>query len=236
MNKPKLLLLLMAAMVVLPLVSGCDSEEEKTYELTVGWNISGFNTCQTFLPVGQYAQDEITFTQVKINIYEDETATETVQSTITADCLFYEQEIKGLDRGSYFVTVDAYGDYDGQELAFFHGESTASVPGDNNTLNIPLTVGLGQIAVNWGFNSVFTCGITQAGEVTDVVVDINGESFSAPCGQGGIVLSKINPGTSNTITARALDANGDMLYQAAHAANPFHVLPGEVYPASVVFK
>ncbi|MBN2342721.1 MAG: hypothetical protein JXX29_16880 [Deltaproteobacteria bacterium] len=216
--------------------SACDSEEGGTHDLVVHWNIAGLNVCKAFLPEGQYAQDELVFTTVEVNIYEDETEETAIQAPITANCGAGQTRITRLDRGSYFVTVDAFTDYDGSELAFFRGESEVSVPAPGNVVDIPLMVGDGKIEVTWQFAGGMTCGLDHAGEIADIVVSLDGVDYEAACGDGRIVIEDVFPDSEYRITAVALNKDGDVVYDAIHDGNPFEVLPGQVYPATVVFQ
>lgn len=215
---------------------GCDSEDGGTHDLTVQWNISGLSTCSAFLPPATYAQGEIHFDTVEVNIYEDETAQMAVQSPAPVPCGTFETKINRLPRGKYFVTVDAFGTYDGNTLAFFRGEAVVSVPVENDIINLPLQVGDGQIHVAWKFGGGMICGLEKEGEVKNVVIRLNEEEYKVSCGEGHLTLDNVYPNNDYRIEATALNSNGEILYHARLVDNPFEVLPGQSFPANLVFQ
>lgn len=215
----------------------CDSEESESYDLTVNWNISGLEVCQTPLPVGEYAQDELIFEEVEINIYSDAELTTAVQAGVTVPCDSFNYEFTRLARGKYYITVDAIADYDGAELAFFQGSVEVSVPADDDEVAIQLMVGTGDVAVTWSFDGGLTCGIEMAGEVDSIVVDLLGEDEqTVACGDGQLVIENVGPGSGNELTLKGLDVDGEVIYIQDFADNPFEVLPGESVDARVVFE
>lgn len=236
----KIKMMLAALLATAAMAGGCDSEDEKTYDLTVGWNINGFEICSSNLPETQFAQSEVVFTTVQVNVYEDETKAQSVQAPISVPCAQFATQITRLPRGKYYVTLDAYADYDGDVIPFFQGEKEVSIPKDGDSITIPLVAGTGEILVYWQFSGGKTCGVDMAGEVTDVAIFVNGQQTKTTCGSGQVLLPDIAMGTSYTVSAQALDASGNVLYTAQYlpsvSATEFTVLPGERYSVPLVFQ
>ncbi|MBN2718969.1 MAG: hypothetical protein JXX14_24190 [Deltaproteobacteria bacterium] len=236
--------LLIGAMIVASLslsMGGCDSEDASTYDLTVRWNIGGMRTCNISLPTDQYAQDELQFGKVVVNIYEDETATKAVQAPVVVPCANMESKISRLPRDTYYVTVEAFATYMGEQMPFFQGASEVTIPATDDAINIPLTVGNGEILVFWTFAGGKVCGVEMAGEVANVAVRLNnGNPIVVPCGQGQLLLEDVPTDIIHTISADAYDASGNILYSADHLSTvdseEFQVLPGQSYQAVVIFQ
>ena len=219
---------------------GCDSEESESHNLTVRWNISGIPQCQTVLPADQYAQTDLLFETIEINVYEDDTQTVAVQPPIRVACSALEATITRLPRDTFYITVDAYANYQNQVIPFFQGATSVSVPVANNVVDIPLLVGKGKIVVDWTFSK--TCGVTQAGEIANVAISLDGQPpTTVICGDGQIVLENIATNQPHSISAQALDAAGIAKYTAEYptadmGVTSFSVLPGQIYNATVSFQ
>ena len=191
--------------------------------------------CRAYLPEGEFAQDDVVFDSVEINIYEDETAETAIQPPVSVPCETFSYTIARLDRGSYYVTVDALTDWDGDELAFFTGATTVAVSGDDATADVNLAVGKGDVRVIWRFASGLICGADQAGEVTNIVVTMGDMEMAAACGDGQVIFASVPPGSDYIISGTALSKDGEVLLNATLAEAPLIVLPGGSYETELVF-
>ena len=244
-NIKKSLNILIAMLVVATVgmsISGCDSEDTSTYDVTIKWNIGGLPICKASLPEPPFTQPEVAFGTVEINVYEDETKAVMVQEAISVPCANLQAELTRLKRDSYYITVDAWGDYAGAQLPFYHGESPLDVPvKDDAPIDVPLVVGKGTVQVLWQFAGGFTCGVETAGEIVNVAIKLDdAKPVIATCAEGQLVLENVAIGQSHEITAFAMNAQGETIYTTYHlntsGTTDFQVLPGEVYKAVVIFK
>lgn len=152
---------------------GCDSEEEKTYEATIYWQIDSKSACKAFLN----DDETITFQAVHVRIYKDKAKTVLIYDKNNLECTDYQHTIEGddaLSEGTYQVVVVAYADYDGMYLPFYQADGEIRIPVDDERYVFNMTQGTGEVHVEWGFERG-TCGSNEVEEI-DIVL----ESTSGP--------------------------------------------------------
>ncbi|MBN2527794.1 MAG: hypothetical protein JXR76_15500 [Deltaproteobacteria bacterium] len=240
-SKIRLPILILALCAMAIATAGCDSEETETFDLEVTWSIGGLNVCQQTLPTDQYAQASIEFERIEIRVYEDESKTNPpIQTPTKVLCSAGMAQLNGLPRDTFYISVDAFGNYQGQVIPFFQGTSKVSIPAEGDAVDVPLVVGKGKIIVDWTFAK--TCGVTMPGEVDNVAISLDGAAPTiVSCGDGLLTLDKIATNQLHNISAQALDASGNVLYTAKHVladgiTTDFGVLPGQTYSATVNFQ
>jgi hypothetical protein len=220
------------------LVAACDGSQSENGDLTVNWKISGLNVCRAFLPEDEYAQSEITFETVEINIFKAADPDVAVQEPVVVPCDTYSYKFSRLSGGRYIVTVDASGKYDGEKLPFFSGSETALVPDkeSGDSVTVPLMLGSAGVQITWKFESGLTCGVKKAGEVASVAVSFAGEEIEVPCGEGMVKLEDLEPGTDYLLTGEALDDGGEVLYDYSSKGDNIELLPGQNLKLELLFK
>jgi hypothetical protein len=148
-------------------ILSCDTENP-TYDVTVQWNISGLQICQTALPSGE----TLVFDKVVVETTNNET--QEIDKSPEIDCTAYQYTIPDLDEGKYTVKLYAYANYGGEYLAFFQGQGAIAAPTEaGQTYDIQLLIGKATIQVVWGFE-FGTCGGNSVTEVS-VVLDSQAE-------------------------------------------------------------
>ncbi|MBN2804013.1 MAG: hypothetical protein JXR91_13045 [Deltaproteobacteria bacterium] len=228
---------IISLLLFLSLSSGCSSDAVGSEDLTVSWNISGLSVCKAYLPDGEFAQDEISFDKIVINIYKADDLETPVQDEVVVPCETYNYVFTRLKRDRYVVVIDAKGEYDGKVLPFFGGEQDVRLTSneEENFADIQLTLAKGTAQIVWQFDGGLTCGIENAGEVDAVSVNFAGSDIEASCGDGMIVIDDVVPGTSYKVKGEALDVKGDVLYNYS-SNKSVTVLPGETLKINMDFK
>ncbi|MCP4674289.1 MAG: hypothetical protein GY854_01980 [Deltaproteobacteria bacterium] len=151
-------MVVLTAVIGLAFIPGCDSEDEKTYDINISWEILGFSQCVTTLPE-KFGGGQMAFTKMKIYVYENEGDEETVQNPFETPCSDKQTTIYNLERGQYFVVVEAIANHQEQVLPYFEGTATIDVPAENEDKvhPIPLNQNTGSIEVGWGFDNYRQC-------------------------------------------------------------------------------
>jgi hypothetical protein len=217
------------------LLFGCDEEVNENYDLTVRWNISGMPLCRTWLPADEFDRDDLTFDVVEISVYADETAQTAIQPPVRVSCEDFQYTIPRLERGRYYVIVDALTQWADQEVAFFSGADSVAVNQKGATMDIPLIIGTGEVRVIWRFESGRICGAVSAGEVKQIEVTMDQQIATAACGDGQLMLTGVPAGGEYTIEALALSADGEVLFETSLDSAPMELLPGLTYEVELVF-
>lgn len=243
--------LLIAAFAATLGATACNSENEKSYTATVGWNISGQSTCQAILVApGATDPQTVTLEKMVVTVYEDEeykTALNIEDTRITVgetDCSDYTIELDELPRGTYWVTVEAYAQREGDSKAYpyYSGERQLKVPAtDGATTNVTLTVGKGDVRVRWGFDFLDKCGVDATVKVSlDAGSIINDYSTNelVDCAQENIFVAGRSWDTYE-LTLEAYDADNKLTHagtcvdSAKQDIGEFELHPGEVYECEV---
>ncbi len=175
MKRASITVFMCLALIPLWFATGCDSEEEKTYEVTVYWQIDNKSACKVFLNDADDAP--INFAAVEVKIYKGKGKQVLVYEKNNLECTTYEHTLEGddaLSEGTYQVEVLAYADYEDLYLPYYQAEGEIRVPSDDRRDIFNMTQGTGEVHVEWGFERG-TCG---SNEVNDI--DIVLESTSGP--------------------------------------------------------
>jgi hypothetical protein len=217
-------------------LNACDSDPVETFDLEVSWAIAGQRLCSALLPEEEFSVDRIEFIHMTINLYKDEDLKNPLQNATKVPCTDFSHTITRLERGKYFVKVEAYAEYEEQVFPFFSGVEEIRITSDGDTIQVPLSLGGGEIQVVWKFEGGMICGLDMAGEVKEVSFELNGQEYSSPCGEGQVIIEDIYTGDSFTAEGKAFDQNGDTLYTTIYENNPFKVLPGQRYKVELVFE
>ena len=214
------------------LVFGCDSESGKTYDVPVSWNIGGAQTCSQLVgPIGDQVQ--VDFDDMRISVYEDEEATEPLESPVTATCSDFEYTIPRLERGSYLVKVEAMGEYDGEDLPIYSGtiEIAAPYDEDEDDNEVGLLLSKGSVHVTWSFDNGLMCG---PNDVEMMSVSMSGDETEVECSVGELEVSDLMAFTNYDLSIEALDVDGDVVFDGDYEDNSFYLVPGETLDAHVV--
>jgi hypothetical protein len=211
--------------------SGCDSEDSSTYDVTITWDIMGHSTCEPGLITGE----KVTVHTIVINIYEKEGDTEPLQPPLEVnDCSNFTTTIPRLDKGTYYVTVDAMVNYHEKNLAFFHNEGSIKAPAETDKgYDFSLEEGKGTVKASWGFDNGKMCGPNGV-----VTVDISvGDQEPVDCNTGELLIPDLEWGNDYQLTIEGLDAEGTATWSGDYVdGGPFEVLPGETVDAYVLLS
>lgn len=146
-----------AAALVGALCAACDSEDDPKYDVGIFWQIAGADTCQIVLD-----GEVMTFDNVRISVYEEEAAETTLQ-TATVPCTDYSHTIANLERGTYWVRVDALAMRadDTEPLPYYQAESGIRAPSNAEYAEgykFALEVGTATVEIRWDFADVgYSC-------------------------------------------------------------------------------
>ncbi len=206
-------------------VFGCDSESNKKYDITVGWDIAGVDICES-VPIPQLDGDILVFDEMEIEVYDPDEDTETPIAAYTADCTDFEFVIPDLSRGTYDVEIGAVAEHNGESLPYFQASLEVDVPSDEE-YTASLSLGTGSVRVGWGFdqgfcvsNEVETIGIQLTGETNDY------EATDVPCSDEIYLIDNVKWDTYS-LTVQGFDAD-ELLTHTGDASSDFEVKPGQV--------
>jgi len=210
--------------------AGCDSEDTKTYDVTITWNIAGGQgaTCVGTLN-GPGVSEQVTFEKVAITVYSIADDEEPIQEIVEVNCNAYEYTIPRLRRGDYFVELGAMATFEGERLPFYQAEIDISAPAKSDKYEAVLLQGKGKVLVSWSFDNNKMCGPNG---VAEVVVSL-AASEKIPCEQGEFLVEDLY-WSDYSVNVVGNDAGGNAIWTGDCADNPFEVMPGQVYEAHVV--
>ena len=159
--------------------AGCDSEDNKKYDVDIFWQIAGADVCTANPGVGGVG--ELVFDKVRVDIYDDEESETTTQS-VEVSCDDFGYTIEGLKRGTYWVRVNAMAQLDGdaEPLPYYQAEGEIVAPSDAELADgykFALEVGKATVEVRWDFEEAGT--FCQDFGVEDMEISIADEL--APC-------------------------------------------------------
>ena len=212
----------------LAVVSGCNSEDPKNYNVPITWSLGGSSACSWMIQGTQTPVDDVTVT-----VWENEGDEVPLAPAVTVSCADLEYEIPRLKRGTYFVEVVGLADYEGSELSILKESMEILAPyKDEHDNEFVLFQAKGSIHVTWGFDNSLMCG---ANDVT--TMDINLADEFVDCDEGQYTIEEVDPfEENNNLSIDALDDEDNVLFSGDYENNPFMVLPGEVYEAHVVLE
>lgn len=221
------MMLALAALASTVLV-GCDSEDTKTYDVPITWNVGGGLECTWSVQGGTLVElDEVTVT-----VYENEDDEEPMDAPVPVSCSDFEYTIPRLKRGTYWVKVQAWGEYDGNDLPILVDEAEVRAPyKDSHDNDFTLFLAPGDIHVTWSFENGLMCG---PNEIENIDISLADEDVA--CDDGEYTVED-KPGFSEyNVMVNALDADDDVLFTGEFDENPFLLLPGETYEVHVVLE
>ena len=138
--------------------AGCDSEDNKKYDVDIFWQIAGADVCMANPGVGGVG--ELEFDKVRIDIYDEEESETTIQS-VEASCSDFSYTIAGLKRGTYWVRVNAMAqlEEDDEPLPYYQAEGEITAPSKAELpdgYKFALEVGKATVEVRWDFATAGT--------------------------------------------------------------------------------
>jgi hypothetical protein len=221
-----------AAALALALVAlaGCDSEDKKSYDVTITWNVAGGQgtTCAGMLN-GPSGSEQVDFETVAVTVYKADGDEDPIQQTVEVDCTAYEYTIPRLKRGNYFVELGAMAEYDDDYLPYYQAEGEISAPGKDG-FDFTLLQGKGEISVTWSFENLAMCG---PNEVTEVEISLYDGDETILCEDGEFLIEDLFWG-EYSVSVDGLDESGDEIFSGDCEDNPFEVKPGQTYDAHVL--
>ena len=221
---------MLAALAALGLAAaGGDTEDGKTYDVTVSWNIAGAETCVFNLD----ADTQLEFDVVQIDLYDAQGDEAPIQAPIQVDCADFGYTITRLERGKYFAEIGAWAeDEDGDYLPYFQASGEIRAPAETEEgYEFGLLLGTGDIDIVWDFDGPGWC---DSNGVTDLDISLVDELV--PCDQESYLLEDVSPG-NYTLTIDGLDADGnDVVAGEYNDGQPFSIKPGELIEAIVVLE
>jgi len=218
----------LGAALVVAIAAGCDSEDTKAYDVEITWTVGGGTECSWSVMGGT----QVPLEDVTVTVYTAEGDAEPLNPAVTVACADLGYTIPRLKRGTYFVEVEAWGAYEGQDLPILLDAKTINAPyaeGDDNDFTLILAPG--DIHVTWSFDNGLMCG------PNDVVnIDLSLADEDVPCDDGEYTITGKPAFAEYSISAEALDVDDEMIFSGEFEDNPFVLLPGEVYEAHIVLE
>jgi hypothetical protein len=221
------------------IAASCNSEDTKTYDVTVTWNVAGANTCTASPAAGVTLE----FDQITIELYDMEQISDgkvisgetPFQTETVADCALFSYTIQRLERGKYFALVKAWAmDDDSDHLPYYQAGTEIAAPSraSGGAYAVSLMLGKGEVDVTWGFDNYGQC---SANGVTDIVISLI-PSESIDCSLGQYLVTEVPWNDAYTLTVDGKNEDGDVTWTGAFADNPFAVKPGQKIPAQVILS
>lgn len=239
-------LLVIAATTVFAL--GCDTEGEKHYEITVGWNISGQQTCKAILISPETGEPEtVDLEAVVVTVYKDKNyrlAPTPQDARVTQSqgaCQHGEIVLQDLQRGNYWVTVEAFAqlESDSKAYPYYFGEGALKVPGPaNETTNFTLAVGKGDILVDWYFEPKEKCpanGTMKLAMTAGSGINNYSSKEKIECDADGGMLVTGKSWDTYQLTLETYDENNRLTHRGTcvdddeNGMEKFVLHPGETY-------
>lgn len=214
------------ALLVLASLSivACNTESTQTYDLNIEWTIGGSKDCNA-----SFNKEDVALVGIEIALYESEADAQSGTGPIeksNAMCASNTHQVSRLQRGKYWVTVQAIGRIDGRDLPLYEGVQKVSVPVvDDKTVRFTLIQATGEILMEWNFPRL--CGFATANEVASVEISSSFDSITVPCTDGSYTFEDVIAGEYE-ITMTALDIKGNIL-GTVNSDEPFMLYPGESY-------
>jgi hypothetical protein len=207
--------------------AGCDSEDTNTYDVPITWNIGGGMDC-TWSVQGDLVQLD----NVTVTVYEEDGDEEIMDGPLSVSCGDFEYTIPRLKRGTYWVKVQAWGEYDGYDLPILMDEMSISAPyKDTHDNDFTLLLSPGDIRVTWSFENGFGCEYNEVSHVDIGLADENVE-----CGPQQHTIEGKPAFSEYSVLVNGLNADNDVIFTGTFQENPFLLLPGDVYDAHVVLE
>jgi hypothetical protein len=220
-------------------LTGCDSEDEKTYDVTIKWTIADMPICESpsldTLPeslqdpeVAGTADNKLVVDNILLKVFEEPDDPDPIRE-LTLPCIGSNNtySITSLDRGNYTVKLDGMATYDGATLPFYNGESEIVAPNESIT-EIALRIVGGSVKVVWEFDA----GMCGANGVETVNITIFGEEYGTTYTQNnvacidGVVIKEDVDWDIYHVEMEGFDASNTLTHTGS-SAESFKVRPGE---------
>jgi hypothetical protein len=219
---------------------GCDSENDKTYDVTIEWLISDMPGCESaslsWLPeelqdpaVAGTVDNKLIVDEIELKVFEEQGDTEPIRNlTLTCNGSNNSYIISSLDRGTYYVTLDGMATYDDVTLPYFQGSAEIVAPSDENTV-IPLRIVDGSAKVMWRFPDGTMCNANGVDKVSvSLIGELRGKVYTAPnvpCDDGVVVKDGVQWDIYHT-ELEGYNASNTLTHTGSSDAS-FKVRPGE---------
>lgn len=224
MKRLMILAMLIASVTTAVMILSCDSEDAATYEATVVWNIGNVPTCTSSTLSDDLGGGVLEFDTIQITVWKNEKDIENedkepVLKDLTTDCSNMEYTIQKLNRGKYYVVVEAIATYQGMTLPYFKGGEEITVPSDEIT-DVSLSLTTGSVTVGWGFDR----GVCGTNGVEEVEVIFKAERAGRDPGPSGKVPCDDEyrfDGLSwgfYSLEVKGYDADGKLTYEGSYVA------------------
>ncbi len=206
-------------------VAGCDSEDNKTYDVPISWTIGGAELCSALVT----PTETVEFDNVTITVYKNEGDEDAMDGPFTVPCSDFNTAIPRLDRGNYWVLVEAWGEYDDMELPLYSEAKAVKAPAqDDDGYTFVLVQSKAKIEVTWDFE----IGMCGANDVEDVQIGMVEEEI--PCDDGVYTIEDLSGFQSYTVEVEGLDSDGETVLSGSEE-NIF-LLPGQLYESIVILE
>jgi hypothetical protein len=216
-----------AAALAWAVCAGCDSEDTNTYDVDITWNIGGGPTCAWIVE-----GNTITLENVTVTVWGAEGDAEPLNAAVTVPCDDKAYTIPRLKRGTYFIEVQAWGEYDAQDLPIMAASKTLNAPtAEGEDTDFVLLQAPGDIHVTWIFANSMGCENNEA--VTVKIITNDDVIDDVECGPQEYTVTDQTAFVDQSVTVEAKDAEGETIFTGEADENPFYLLPGEVYDAIV---
>jgi len=210
--------------------TGCDTEETSSYDILINWNIAGGqgDVCAATLN-GPSKSQQVDFDKVRISIYEDAESKNLIQDPIEVNCTDYSYTLSRLERGSYYIRLGAFADFEGDYLPYYQAEGEVEAPGVDKGYKFILNQGQGSIKVTWSFDNKQMC---DPNEVDEIEVSLAPGDRQA-CNDG-MFLIKEAYWSEHRLDLSGYNSDGKKTWYGQYKdGDPFEVKPGQVYEAHV---
>ena len=219
-----ILAMAIASVTTAVLLPSCDSEDSASYEATVAWEIGGLPTCTSSELSEELGGGVLEFDTIQITVWKDKKDIENeskkpVFEGLKTDCSEMEYTIQKLDRGKYYVVVEAIATHQGVTLPYYKGGEEITVPSDETTY-VSLRVSTGSVTVGWGFDR----GVCGTNHVEEVEVIFKNESGGRDPGSSGKIPCDEEYRFDDlawgfySLEVKGYDADGKMTHRGSYVA------------------
>jgi hypothetical protein len=210
------------AVALFAVVMSCDSEDKKTYDAEIEWQINNSTLCKALVE-DEYGGGTFDFDQVTIKIWDDEKDIAAGKAPVfkreDIGCDEFNFTVEDMDRGNYYLELKAWADYDGEYLPYFKGNGELTVPSDEPT-RVNLTRASGSVLVSWGFENYAMCGAVDVEEI-QITLEAEGEApikpDRIPCDTGKYKIGDLD-WNHYKLTVEGLNADEKVTHSGTYIA------------------
>jgi hypothetical protein len=186
------------------------------------------DTCDAIVTGGE----TITFDKMIISVYDSENDDEPIAEPDETDCTDFSYTIPRLERGSYFVTIEAMAtDDDGDYLPYYKGSGKVVSPQpEDDEYIFTLLQNKGKLTVTWGFDNYGQCAANGVKEVEMTLLN-----DPIDCELGEYVFDELD-WTSYSVEVDGIDGSDNVTWRGAYENNPFEVKPGTAIEVLVILE